>query len=63
MAVPCIEVLFITITLWIAVFGIVDELVSLLVDVRDRLVVYCAIGFVGVLMVYLTEGISFCNLQ
>ena len=55
--------LFITVILWVAVFGIVDELVSLLVDVRDRLVVYGAIGFTGVLMVYLTEGISFCNLQ
>lgn len=49
--------------LWVALFGVIDELVSLLHDVRERLLVYLTIGLCTVVVVLYTDGITFCSLQ
>ena len=63
MGVPCFEVLVVTIMLWIALFGIFDELVMYFDDTRVRLISYSAVGLTAVAFVALTDGINFCSLQ
>lgn len=58
----CLETLLLTIVLWVAVFGTIDELVQGLQNREQRLGLYAAIGLSGVALVSASDEFSFCAL-
>lgn len=60
---PCLEVLLMTILLWVAIFGIVDELVGQIPEVGGRLAAYLAVGLIAVGFVAGMSDVTWCSLQ
>lgn len=60
---PCFEVLFVTILLWVALFGIVDVLVAQIESIEGRLAAYTAVGAFAVFFVAFARDVTFCSLQ
>ena len=60
---PCFEVLFVTIMLWVSIFGMFEEVVGQIQDAHGRVIVYACIGLVAVCFVVATSDMTFCSLQ
>ena len=60
---PCLEVLVATITLWVAIFGVVDEVVAHIPSVAGRISVYVALGLGCVVFVTTVQDVTWCSLQ
>ena len=58
----CLETLLLTIMLWVAVFGTVDELVQRVNNGDQRLALYAAMGLSGVVLISASDDFSFCSL-
>lgn len=58
----CLETLLLTILLWVAVFGTIDELVQRVENRDSRLAMYAAMGLSGVVLVSASDEFSFCAL-
>ena len=59
----CFEVLLATVLLWVAIFGVVDEMMQRLDKTNYRLGFYCILGILVACWVYETQRISFCTLM
>ena len=59
----CVEVLLVTILLWVSLFGIVDVLVSQLDEISHRLMAYGCIGGVVLLFSYSSSTINACTMM
>lgn len=59
----CFEVLFATILLWVAIFGVMEELMQQFGKSNYKLLFYCLLGFFVTCWVYEKQHISFCTLM
>ena len=57
------EVLLATILLWVAVFGLIDELMHYACKPEQKIVCYGVLGVVIICWVNVNHGVSFCTLM
>jgi hypothetical protein len=58
----CIETLLVTILSWVAIFGIVDNIVSQLKSDSDRMVAYTLVGGLAAVLAWAFDHITVCSL-
>lgn len=59
----CFEVLLATILLWVAIFGVIEELMQHFGKSNHRLFFYCILGSLVGCWVHEKHHISFCTLM
>lgn len=57
------EVLLATILLWVAVFGLIDELMQYVGKSEQKIAFYALLALFVICWVYVNHGISFCTLM
>ena len=58
----CLEVLFITILTWVAVWGLIDLAVERLESTSQKILLFSTIGLVASILVLTTPSLSTCRL-
>ena len=57
----CLELLFITVFLWAAIWGVIDLLAQRLADDVQRMALYAVLASVAGLLLWLTPGLTTCR--
>ena len=60
--VVCLEVLFITILTWVAIWGLIDLAVERLESTSQKILLFSTIGLVASILVLTTPSLSTCRL-
>ena len=57
----CLELLFITVFLWAAIWGVIDLFAQRLADDTQRTALYVVLAAVAGLLIWLTPGLTTCR--